>query len=292
MSKKTALVLSGGGAKGAFQVGAEKYARQAKGYRWDVIAGVSIGAFNGAMLAMGRHKALEEFWNTLTPERLYGRSNGHAMHIARRLVLRKASFYENDPVREFIDKEVHPSRMAVDLRVGAVSLASGEYRSFRASHPHFMQALLASMALPPLFPPVLVGSEYMIDGGFRKVCPISDALDAEPDEIVVINCNPMRPPAAAETPAHAFGISQIAASVSMHQIFRNDVKKFLLINRLVAQAEASGAALMADDGRRYRNFPAIIIEPDAYTGETTDLSPAHVRRAFDAGWEKAKKVLG
>ena len=292
MTKKVALVLSGGGAKGAFQVGAEKYAREVKGYRWDVISGVSIGAFNGAMLAMGRHQALEDFWKTLTPERLYGRSNGHAMHIVRRLVLRKPSFYENDPIREFIEREVDPAKMKVDLRVGAVSLTSGEYRTFRASHPDFLKALLASMALPPIFPPVSVGSEHMIDGGVRKVSPISDVLDAEPDEVVIINCNPMRPPAVAAPPANALAISQLAASLSMHQIFRNDMKKFLLINRLVEQADASGAVLTTEHGRRYRRYPSVIIEPDVCTGETTDLSPAHVRRAFDAGWEKAKKVLG
>ena len=49
-SKKIALILSGGGARGAFQVGAETYARDVKGYHWDIIAGVSVGALNGAML--------------------------------------------------------------------------------------------------------------------------------------------------------------------------------------------------------------------------------------------------
>ena len=52
MAKKTALVLSGGGSKGAFQFMAEKYAREVKGYQWDIIAGVSVGALNGMLLAM------------------------------------------------------------------------------------------------------------------------------------------------------------------------------------------------------------------------------------------------
>jgi NTE family protein len=41
--KKVALVLTGGRAKGAFQYGAERYAREIKGYSWDIIAGVSVG---------------------------------------------------------------------------------------------------------------------------------------------------------------------------------------------------------------------------------------------------------
>ena len=47
---KVALVLGGGGAKGAFQVAAEKYAREVKGYNWSVISGVSVGALNGTIL--------------------------------------------------------------------------------------------------------------------------------------------------------------------------------------------------------------------------------------------------
>ena len=49
---KTALVLSGGGAKGAFQFMAEKYAREVKGYKWDIIAGVSVGALNSTFIAI------------------------------------------------------------------------------------------------------------------------------------------------------------------------------------------------------------------------------------------------
>ncbi len=71
MVKKTALVLSGGGAKGAFQVGAEKYAREVKGYHWDIIAGVSVGALNGSMLAMAKYDRLFEIWNTISSDKVY-----------------------------------------------------------------------------------------------------------------------------------------------------------------------------------------------------------------------------
>jgi NTE family protein len=69
-SKVTALILSGGGAKGAFQVGVEKYAREIKGYHWDIISGVSVGALNAGMLAMGKTQRLFELWNTLKEEQI------------------------------------------------------------------------------------------------------------------------------------------------------------------------------------------------------------------------------
>jgi NTE family protein len=69
--KKTALILSGGGAKGAFQCGAEKYAREVKGYHWDILAGVSVGALNALMLSMSKFERLFEIWNTVTNDQVY-----------------------------------------------------------------------------------------------------------------------------------------------------------------------------------------------------------------------------
>src|SRR5262245_65713901 len=68
---RTALVLTGGGARGAFQFGAEQYAREVKGYRWDVIAGVSVGTLNASMLAMEKYRQLEELWTTDLTGRIY-----------------------------------------------------------------------------------------------------------------------------------------------------------------------------------------------------------------------------
>jgi predicted acylesterase/phospholipase RssA len=69
--KKTALILSGGGARGAFQCGAEKYARDEMGYGWDILAGVSVGALNALMLSMGKFESLFKIWNTLTGDQVY-----------------------------------------------------------------------------------------------------------------------------------------------------------------------------------------------------------------------------
>src|SRR5512143_1220139 len=100
MAKKTALVLSGGGAKGAFQVGAEKYAREVKGYRWDVIAGVSVGALNGAMLAMGKYQRLFDIWNTISNDRVY--TGGFNLLSIIKLIFGAKSFYGNEPLRRML----------------------------------------------------------------------------------------------------------------------------------------------------------------------------------------------
>lgn len=291
--KKTALVLSGGGAKGAFQVGAEKYAREVRGYRWDVIAGVSIGAFNGAFIATRKHDALEKFWRELSPDRIYGRGVSRALHVLYRLARYRPSLYENDFLRDYLEREFDPQLLAADLRVGAVTLETGEYRSFKASQPHFTRAILASAALPLMLPPVDVDQHpRMIDGGMRRVSPIRDVLDAEPDEIVVINCNPVRHLPAKESPVSSLGIFQRAVDIALQDIFIKDVRQFLLVNRLVKQAAAGGVTLRREDGTPYRDIPNAIISPDEPTGNAMDMSQQHVERAFTAGWNVAKRILG
>lgn len=291
MAKKVALVLSGGGAKGAFQVGAEKYLREQKGYRWNVISGVSIGALNGAFMAMGAHERLEELWRGITAQQVFGKRI--TWRAGASLVRRKPSLFGLDGMNTLL-KEIDPAKMAIPLIVGAVSLVTGEFVPFRSDHPEFRNALRASAALPLIFPPVDVSKEHlaMVDGGTRNVTPLGTVLEERPDEIVVINCSSRAALKVKAPPQTAITISQRAFEIAMHQIFSNDIGKFDRMNRLVAQAEAQGFVLRNNDGRPFRRFPLVIIEPDERLGETTDFSKAHAERALEAGWEKARKVVG
>ena len=291
MPKRVALVLSGGGAKGAFQVGAEKYAREVKGYRWSVISGVSIGALNGAYLAMENYDRLLEIWQTITTEKVFGRPR--TWNIIGRIVRGKPSFFDAARFRPYFD-EVDPGAMTVDLLVGAVSLVTGEYRLFRPGDPGFTRALLASAALPPLLPPVTVGAGVtdMIDGGARCAWPLGDVLETDPDEIVLLNCAAPASLPIETAPKAALLISQRAFEIAMHELYENDIRQFRRLNRLVEQAATAGVTLCDANGRPYRNIPLTVIEPDDRLGETVDFSQTNIRRSLDAGWEKAKKILG
>lgn len=291
MAKKVALVLSGGGGKGAFQVGAEKYLREEKGYRWNVISGVSIGAINGAFMAMGAHARLEELWNTVTPQMVFGKRI--KLRAAAGFVRGRPSLFNLDGM-DAILRDFDPAKMTTPLIVGAVSLITGEFVAFRSTHPDFNSAIRASAALPLIFPPVDVSKDHlaMVDGGTRNLTPLGTVLGDEPDEIVVISCSSRAALKVRAAPKTAIAISQRAFEIAMHQIFINDLGKFDRMNRLVAQAEAQGAVLRNNDGRPFRRYPLTIIEPDERLGETTDFSRQAALRALEAGWEKAKKILG
>lgn len=63
--KKIALVLSGGGFLGAFQYGALQHLIEQRGMKFDLIAGVSVGALNGSLVASDKFKDLENLWNSV-----------------------------------------------------------------------------------------------------------------------------------------------------------------------------------------------------------------------------------
>ncbi|MCK4899368.1 MAG: patatin-like phospholipase family protein [Anaerolineales bacterium] len=292
MPKKTALVLSGGGAKGAFQVGAEKYAREVRGYKWDIIAGVSVGALNGGMLAIGKYERLLEIWNTISADQIY--TGGFNFLSTIKLLFGAKSFYGNEPIWRMLQQEFEQDKIRADLRVGAVSLMTGEYVEFRADDPNLTEAILASTAIPIIWEPVDVSHQHrsMVDGGVRNISPIGDVLDSEPDEIVIINCSPEKFDVLPEPPDDIVKIGTRTLDILLNELFRSDMREFVRINHLVEEAAARGVTLHhPTSGRTLKYYQCKIIEPDFPLGETLDFSQEAVQRSLQAGVEKARQVL-
>jgi NTE family protein len=292
MDKKTALVLSGGGAKGAFQFMAEKYAREVKGYHWDIIAGVSVGALNATMLAMEKYQHLEQLWQNISNDQVYtGKLN---LWSLLKIAFGAKSVFSNAPLWRLLQQEYEPEKIKTDLRVGAVSLQSGEYVSFRPTDPGFEKAVLASTAIPVVWEPVYVSAQYpdMVDGGVRNVSPLGDVLDSDPDEVVVINCGPETEPHLDRPLGNALDIGIHALDVALNEIFVTDLREFVRINRNVKEAETQGAVLTKENGKPYKYYDCKIIQPDDSLGDTMDFSTRAILMRMDAGWEKARQVLG
>jgi NTE family protein len=294
---KIALVLSGGGAKGAFQFMAEKYAREEKGYEWDIIAGVSVGALNGVMLAMEKYKRLEELWNSITKEDVYT-GDMRLWRILLRVLLGAKSILGNEPLRQILDRELERDRIKVDVKVGVVSFSTGEYKMLGPSDfpefDDFKRAVLASTAIPIIWPPedISPSLKNMVDGGIRNISPLADVLDANPEEIVIINCSPQEPGGAKTKLSNIFEIGMRALDVAMNEILMTDVREFMQINRMVKQAEKNGLTLKKENGEPFKYFKCQLIEPNEPLDDTLDFSRDSIKRSMDAGWERAKQILG
>lgn len=293
MTKKTALVLSGGGAKGAFQCGAEKYAREVKGYTWDVIAGVSVGALNGVMLAMGKYQRLFEIWNTISNDKVY--TGGFNLGSIINLVFGAKSFFGNEPLRKMLVQELEPEKITVDLRIGAVSLLTGKYERFDAKEPHLAEAILASTVMPVIWTPVDVSPKLksMVDGGVRNTSPIGDVLDADPDEIVVINCGAEAATALSVSPGDIVKIGGRTLEILLNELFASDMREFMHLNHIVRQAKAKDVTLRhPSNSRPLKPFECKVIEPVSPLGDTLDFSQEAVQQSLKAGAERARQVLG
>ncbi len=292
MARKTALVLSGGGAKGAFQVGAEKYAREVKGYQWNIIAGVSVGALNGVMLAMGKYQRLFEIWDTISNDRVY--TGGFNLLSVIKLIFGAKSFFGNEPLKRMLVQEIEPDKITADLRIGTVALVTGEYRQFTATDPHLVEAILASTVMPIVWEPVNVSPALrsMVDGGVRNVSPVGDVLDDDPDEIVIINCGSENASALARPPENIIEIGGRTLDILLNELFVSDMSEFLTINHLVQEAAAQRVTLHSTNGRPLKYFECKIIEPDTPLGDTLDFSQQAIQQSLRAGMERARQVLG
>jgi NTE family protein len=292
-SRKIALILSGGGARGAFQVGAEKYAREVKGYHWDIIAGVSVGAMNGAMLAMHRFTRLMELWDSISGSQVY--TGGFNLVSLVKLMFGAKSFYGNAPLQKLMQHEFEAGRVIDDLHVGAVSLISGEYVQFTKESLELAKAILASASIPVVWPPVDISPDRtaMVDGGVRNISPVGDVLELEPDEIMIINCSAEQPTVAPQALANVLTIGIRALDIMQNEIFVNDMKEFLRINALVKEAEKQGCLLHhPKTGKLLKYYPCHVIEPDSELGEVLDFSQASIQAALRAGVRRAREVLG
>ncbi len=289
---KVALVLSGGGAKGAFQIGAEKYAREEKGYKWDVIAGVSVGALNGAILAMEEYRRLEAIWKTICDNQVYtGKLN---LWTYIRLFLGAKSVYGNEPLARIIEREIKPEEFKIDFRVGTVSLRTGRYTVYHHDSPDIKKAILASTVIPIIWPPMSISDECqdMVDGSLRRFSPIGDVLDMDPKEVVIINCRPRHPAPVVHEFESVLDIGVRTIAITSNEIFSSDIREFIHINRNVKEAEKVGLTLHNIKGKPYKWFKCTIIEPREPLGSMLDFSRENMERTKEKGRERAREVLG
>jgi NTE family protein len=291
---KTALVLSGGGALGAFQASAEKYAREEKGFKWDIIAGVSVGALNGSLLSMKKYERMDEIWRNIGNDQVFTGS-GNAISILFKILTKKKSIFSNKPLWDgLISKELDPEKMKIPFTIGCVNLVEGKYQILTPEHPHFLKAVLASTAIPVVWEPVRIDDEHvsMVDGGILNESPLGDIINANPEKVVIINCTPRKPSVSTKPIKSLLDVAQRSLDLMLNEIFIKDMEEFLRINRLVEQAAKQGVELKKENGKPYKPFETIIIEPTSPVGSNLDFSHQHKTELMQMGRQRAEEILG
>ncbi|MGH8035402.1 MAG: patatin-like phospholipase family protein, partial [Lysobacterales bacterium] len=240
---KTAVVLPGGGARAAYQVGVLKSVAEitpAGLNPFPIICGVSAGAINAAVLASHAHEfqvgveRLEHFWSSMYCGRIYRtdawsvlRTALHwalSLPLGGRILRQPKSVLDNRPLRRFLESVLHPDGIRQAIRSGqlhGVAVTASGYSC--ASAISFFEAvssvlpwalerrrgeparitvshLLASAALPLVFPAQRIGAEFFGDGGMRQITPLSPAIHLGAERLLVIGTRDEHPD---QSPAHS-----------------------------------------------------------------------------------------
>ena len=235
-NSRTALVLSGGGARAAYQVGVLKAVCELlpdqKSIPFPIICGTSAGAINACVLAcyasrfrIGMRR-LEHVWANFRASHIY-RSDFMGMSAnslrwlgavlrGRQRTVPALSLLDNTPLRHMLSKvvpfnDIAPAVNAGDLYAVSVTCSgynSGESVSFFEGHPEIdtwrryrragartriqLQHLMASSAIPLVFPAVKINREYFGDGSVRFLAPISPALHLGARKVMIVGVDPVR----------------------------------------------------------------------------------------------------
>lgn len=252
-----ALVLSGGGSRGAFQAGVVR-ALAERGARWDVIAGVSVGALNAAFLAQHARsetltaaRELRTFWdNVRGNESVYRRWTPFGkLHS-----LWRGSLYSTEPLARTVATNLDPEKLRrsdVKLLVGAVCLETGEYRYVDGGTPDIREWVLASSAFPVAFPPRVIDGRHWIDGGVRDITPITDVLALGPDEIDVVLTAPLGEPMGSmpiRQTRNALHVALRSAYLMSDEVFNGDLDRVPEADRLKLRIYAPPAGHPLPDG--------------------------------------------
>jgi len=286
MTKK-ALVLTGGGVRGAFQVGALCYLMAERGEQYDIITGTSVGALNGSFLAQYKkgdeYKAildLRRLWLTIVNKKI----RKHWFPLGYIHALWKQSLYNSGPLEELIDKTLDLDKLkssGVTLRVVATSIDSGESRVFGESDPHIKDAVKASAAFPVFFKPVKIGNEYYVDGGVREIAPLAEAIKQGADHITIINTGPLDLKVVHAANLNAIPIAWRVIDAQGTEILVNDLERFLQTNRMLESKK------LTDSTKRIIDYE--YIGPDyELTDDPLNFDSREIREMMIEGYDVAK----
>jgi NTE family protein len=182
-----AVVLSGGGALGAVQVGALK-ALAEHGIRPDFLVGCSVGALNAGFFGcdptVERAEALDRLWMSLTSADVFGK--GHA--VVGHLIRRHTHIYDPDALHALIRRGMTVDdlgKTAVPVHVVTTNLHSGEPEWWSSGDP--VSVLSASACLPGIFPPVSFADDLHVDGGVTCPVPVMRALELGADRVWLVD---------------------------------------------------------------------------------------------------------
>lgn len=284
-----AIVLSGGGANGEYQVGALQYIYKDLGIQHDIIIGTSVGTLNGAAIAQfpkGQEKEASEFltkevWNSVRQNSdIYRRwYHGFLWNIP---YLWKRSVYCTEPLKHKIKSQLDPEKLQTSgkhFRAVGVSWNTGEKILWTEKSPDVQDGIYASASFPVMFEDAYVNGQWITDGGLRDIAAVGLAAKLGADTIDVISCSPRNLPALLGKPKALQKVTR-GIEITLNEILRNDLARAEDLNRLCK-------AGLAPDKKHLR---ITSLQPSTDLGDSLDFSREKNLHVRGRGNEDARLV--
>lgn len=196
-----AIVLSGGGSKGSYQIGVWRALRKLH-IRYDIVTGTSVGALNGALMVQNKfHKAIK-LWSKINMQLLFGDEATNSTKITDVLNMYRINFFKNggmdvkileDVIDKYIDKDTFYNSK-IDFGLVAVNLSgkkSVQMKKKDIPKDKLTDYLMASASCYPAFQKKDIDGNKFIDGGIFDNMPINLAIDLGADSIIAVDlCAP------------------------------------------------------------------------------------------------------
>jgi NTE family protein len=314
---RTAFVLSGGGAKGSFQLGALDYLIRDGSWNPEVFVGVSTGALNASFLAQA-NMTLQDLQHSVDDLRALWFSIDENSDIYTKdiegvfgpLVGGGDALYNFKPLRKKIKTHVDPQRIRESgrkLRIGVVELKTARYLVVDELHPHIREMVFASASMPFAAPPVRLGGGVYVDGGVREITPLGATFDAlkllqettpinldSPDTIFVLLASPLAAREEQDEGQLNSGkdLGGRALGLLENEVYLDDLRWSVQLNEAVKFYLEQPAGSLSDfPFKNYHYANVVVIEPDRLHMDTLEFDEVKIQCAFKAGRDQAAKIL-
>jgi NTE family protein len=293
---RRALVLSGGGGRGAYQAGVWRRLQEI-GWQPDMICGTSIGSVNGALIGSGYDAdKLEDFWKGLHEHKIINLSLWKRLKYHFRKMVGKnpewQAYMSSDPLRNVLTEAVDIELLRQDkprVTVAATNIRTAQLEYF-SGEELLIDHIVASCSIPLLFPWCEIAGERYWDGAVYSNTPVFPALEAGAKEILVVFLTPMvgtnmdPPKSTAEAICWSLdmlteaSIQTLARSLALH--VWEDVRDY-------------ETELATHHVARFGGLKVGVVAPTASFGLASilDLDPENIRARLEAGYRDATEQL-
>ena len=275
---KVAYVLSGGGAKGSFQVGVMKQLAE-RGIKPDVIYGTSVGAINAAGFAYAGIDGLEQQWLGIVGPKWYmpWTPSPDVLGFNWGILFFgwADAIYNTKPLRQHLLAQCAgtPICEAIACSTNLNDSSIRYVSNMNTSLSDFVDGVESSGTIPGMMSPV----GPWVDGGVRKVLPIEKALaDGGFDKIYVINCNPLT-----ELNPDTYDVTK------QFPLFKFLNVAYRSIDGVMEQEIQAGNI----DIMRRTSVPLEIYAPSIVPCSTLDFDPVKIRTNIQMGYTAAPVTL-